>query len=128
MPNAECECGMRMRNAECECECGMRNAECGNAEHGTSKAEGCEASRVQSAPMKRLVIVLAVVVAGASAAAQPGRRSISLIVGGGTVITQNSGHQIVNPGSVAIDGTDIVEIGAPDAIAAKYQARETVDA
>src|SRR4051812_20851296 len=155
MRNAECgmECGTR--NAECgTAECGMRdggmrmrdggmrnggtrnaerrtrNAErdTRNAEHGMSKAEACEASRVQSAPMKRLLIALAVVAAGAGAAAQPGRRSIALIVGGGTVITQNSGHQIVNPGSVAIDGTDIVEIGAPDAIAAKYQARETVDA
>jgi 5-methylthioadenosine/S-adenosylhomocysteine deaminase len=78
--------------------------------------------------MKQLVIALAVVTAGATAAGQPGRRSIALVVSGGIVITQNSAHQIFDPGSVAIDGTDIVEVGAADAIAAKYQAREAVDA
>ena len=62
--------------------------------------------------MKRLVIPLAVVAAGASAAGQPGRRSIALVVSGGTVITQNSAHQILNPGSVAIDGTDVAAVRA----------------
>ena len=90
--------------------------------------EIAESSRVQSAPMKRLVIALAVMAAGASAAGQPGRRSIAIVVYGGTVITQNGAHQILNPGSVAIDGTDVIEVGAADAIAAKYQAREAVDA
>jgi 5-methylthioadenosine/S-adenosylhomocysteine deaminase len=35
---------------------------------------------------------------------------------------------MVSPGAVAIDGTDIVEVGSADAIAARYQARETIDA
>src|SRR5262249_17297812 len=62
------------------------------------------------------------------AAAPQGRRTISLVVSGGTVVTENAAHQILTPGSVAIDGTDIVEVGAPEAIAAKYQPRGTVDA
>jgi 5-methylthioadenosine/S-adenosylhomocysteine deaminase len=61
-------------------------------------------------------------------AAQPGRRAISLVVSGGTVITGNGAHQILTPGTVAIDGIDIVEVGPPDAVAAKYQPRESVDA
>src|SRR5207247_1554098 len=61
-------------------------------------------------------------------AAQPARRAIALIVSGGTVVTQNAARQILSPGALAIDGTDIVEVGAPEAIAAKYQARETIDA
>jgi 5-methylthioadenosine/S-adenosylhomocysteine deaminase len=44
------------------------------------------------------------------------------------VITQNAAHQMLTPGALAIDGTDIVEVGTPEAIGAKYQARETVDA
>ncbi len=60
--------------------------------------------------------------------AQPARRRVSLIVAGGTVLTQNAAHRILTPGSVAIDGTDIVDVDTPAAIAAKYQAAETIDA
>ncbi len=78
--------------------------------------------------MKRLWIALLAGVAGVAVAAQPGRRSVSLLVVGGTVITQNATHAVLSPGAIAVDGTDVVEVGAPDALAARYQARETVDA
>jgi len=79
--------------------------------------------------MKTLCALAAIVVAAISVvAAQPARRAIALVVSGGTVVTQNATHQILSPGAVAIDGTDIVEVGDVQAIAAKYQARETVDA
>src|SRR5712691_719433 len=83
---------------------------------------------IQSAAMKRLWIALLAGVAGVAVAAQPGRRSVSLLVVGGTVITQNATHAVLSPGAIAVDGTDVVEVGAPDALAARYQARETVDA
>src|SRR6267378_7763529 len=83
---------------------------------------------IQSAAMKRLWIALLAGVAGVTVAAQPGRRSVSLLVVGGTVITQNATHAVLSPGAIAVDGTDVVEVGAPDALAARYQARETVDA
>jgi len=72
--------------------------------------------------------LIALIAAVGGAAAQPGRRAISIIVSGGTVITENGARQVLAPGSVAIDGTDIVDVGTPDAMAAKYQARESVDA
>ena len=81
--------------------------------------------------MKRpLVACLLVVVplAIGRVAAQQGRRTISLVVSGGTVITENGARQVLTPGSVAADGTDIVEVGTPEALAAKYQPRESVDA
>jgi 5-methylthioadenosine/S-adenosylhomocysteine deaminase len=78
--------------------------------------------------MKAFVAALAVVVASLTAAGQPSRRSISLVVVGGTVITENTARAILSPGAVAIDGADIVEVGAPAAIAAKYQPAQTVDA
>ena len=74
----------------------------------------------------RACIALALVVV--TLAMQPDRRSISLVVVGGTVITEDPRHSVVAPGAVAIDGTDIVEIGAPDAIAAKYRGAETIEA
>src|SRR5882672_4705283 len=74
----------------------------------------------------RACVALALVVV--TSAMQPARRSISLVVVGGTVITENARHSVVAPGAIAIDGTDIVEIGAPDAIAAKYRAAETIEA
>jgi len=66
--------------------------------------------------------------AAALIAAQPARRSISLVVVGGTVITQDARHTVLTPGAVAIDGTDIVEVAPPDAIAAKYRASITIEA
>ena len=76
--------------------------------------------------------VLAVVIIAAAtlvaSAGQQARRAISLVVVGGTVVTQNAAHDIVSPGAIAIDGTDIVEIGAPAAIASRYQAAETIEA
>jgi len=71
-----------------------------------------------------VVVALAVV----SLAMQPGRRAISLVIIGGAVITEDARHSVVAPGAVAIDGTDIVEVGAPDAIAARYRASDTIDA
>src|SRR3954452_1458675 len=64
----------------------------------------------------------------AALSAQPPRRRVSLVVTGGTVLTQNASHQILTPGAVAIEGTDIVDVDTPAAIAAKYQAFETIDA
>ena len=76
--------------------------------------------------MKRLAVLWAV--SAAALAAQPARRAVSLVVIGGTVVTENARHDVLSPGAVAIDGRDIVEVGAPDAIAAKYRAADTVNA
>ena len=78
--------------------------------------------------MKALWIGAVSVIAVGVVAAQPARRPIALIVNGGTVITQNATHQVLSPGAVAVNGTDIVEVGTPEAMAAKYQGSETIDA
>src|SRR5258706_1783345 len=80
---------------------------------------------VESLVMKRVLIVCAV--AALSLGAQT-RRQVSLVVIGGTVITENATHRILTPGAVAINGADIVDVDTPAAIAAKYQAAETIDA
>jgi 5-methylthioadenosine/S-adenosylhomocysteine deaminase len=53
---------------------------------------------------------------------------VSLVVTGGTVITQTAARGILMPGAVAINGVDIIDVDASAAIAAKYQAAETIDA
>jgi 5-methylthioadenosine/S-adenosylhomocysteine deaminase len=78
--------------------------------------------------MRRVFALAAVCGCASIALAQPARRTISLVVNGGTVITQDAAHRIVTPGAVAIDATDIVEVGTPEAIAARYQPRDTIDA
>jgi 5-methylthioadenosine/S-adenosylhomocysteine deaminase len=71
------------------------------------------------------VLVLAMLV---GVSAQPARRRVSLIVTGGTVLTQNAAHRILAPGALAIEGTDIVDVDTPAAIAAKYLSADTIDA
>ncbi len=69
-----------------------------------------------------------VVVAAALLLPQPERRAVSLIVTGGTVVTMDAAGRVLSPGAVAIDGRDIVGIDTPDAIAARFSARDTLDA
>src|SRR5882672_9741494 len=75
--------------------------------------------------MKRVLIVCAAAILFLGAQT---RRQVSLVVIGGTVITENTTHRVLTPGAVAIDGTDIVDVDTPAAISAKYQAAETIDA
>src|SRR5262245_4445664 len=67
-----------------------------------------------------------VLIAGASA--QPARRSVSLIVIGGTVVTENAARQVFSPGAVAIDGGTIVDVDTPAAIASRYVGAQTIEA
>ena len=60
------------------------------------------------------------------AAQQPS--TVSLIINNGIVITVDGNRRILNPGSVAINGTDIVAVDTPASIAARYKATQTIDA
>jgi 5-methylthioadenosine/S-adenosylhomocysteine deaminase len=54
------------------------------------------------------------------------RRRVPLVVIGGTVITENATHQLWSPGAVAIDGTNIVDVGTPESIASRFDAAQTI--
>src|SRR3954454_1019683 len=85
--------------------------------------------RRRAAPFGALAAVPALavaIVATAVVVAQPARRGVSLVVIGGTVITENAMHEIVSPGAVAIDGAEIVDVDRPAAIAARYTAARTI--
>ena len=68
-------------------------------------------------------VLAAVLVAG-----QDARRSVSLIVTNGTVVTMDAGRRVISPGAVAVDGRDIAGVDTAEAIAARFTAAETIDA
>jgi 5-methylthioadenosine/S-adenosylhomocysteine deaminase len=67
------------------------------------------------------------IVAVALIAVQPSRRSVSLVVVGGTVITGNANHDVFAPGAVAIDGTGIVDVGTVEALDQRYVGAERLE-
>jgi 5-methylthioadenosine/S-adenosylhomocysteine deaminase len=71
--------------------------------------------------------VLGLLAATIAVSAQAPRRAVSLVVIGGTVLTENDTREVLSPGAVAINGTDIVDVGTPAAIAARYTAAQTID-
>jgi 5-methylthioadenosine/S-adenosylhomocysteine deaminase len=77
------------------------------------------------APHAAVAAIVLLSIAGLAAQA---RRPASLVIIGGTVITENSTRQVFSPGAVAIQGTDIVDVGAPESIASRYNAAATLDA
>jgi 5-methylthioadenosine/S-adenosylhomocysteine deaminase len=72
-----------------------------------------------------LTVLLAIVVVSAAA---PARRKVTLVVTGGTVITMDANRRVLSPGAVAIDGTSIVAVDTPPAIAARYSAPDVIQA
>jgi 5-methylthioadenosine/S-adenosylhomocysteine deaminase len=76
-----------------------------------------------------LVRVCAFLLAASAATfAQPPRRTVSLVVTGGIVLTMDAAERVLSPGAVAIDGRDIVAIDTPEAIAARFSGSDSIDA
>src|SRR2546428_5009259 len=55
-------------------------------------------------------------------------RAVSLVITNGIIVTVDGQRRVLNPGAVAIDGTDIVAIDTPAAIAERFTGAETIDA
>ena len=60
--------------------------------------------------------------------AQAPRRSVSLVIKGGTVVTMDPAGRVLAPGALAIDGRDIVAVDTPENIDARFSGRESIDA
>jgi 5-methylthioadenosine/S-adenosylhomocysteine deaminase len=73
--------------------------------------------------------VLLTLVGGSSAVTgqTPARTRVALIVTNATVVTADGARRVLSPGAIAIDGTDIVGVDTPAAIAAAFTARDTID-
>jgi 5-methylthioadenosine/S-adenosylhomocysteine deaminase len=74
-----------------------------------------------------LLIFLAVVTAVAPASLQPRVAGVS-IINGGIVVTVDSERRVLNPGAVAIRGTDIAAVGTPDAVRRQFPGASLIDA
>ena len=62
------------------------------------------------------------------AAAMRQLASATLVIANGVVITVDGSRRILNPGSVAINGAEIVAVDTPASIAARFKAADTIDA
>src|SRR5207253_3644948 len=79
-------------------------------------------------PMKRLLASLAVALATVALVSAQATRQVSLVIANGIVVTVDGASRIVSPGSIAIDGRDIVAVGMPDEIRRQFRGRQTIDA
>jgi 5-methylthioadenosine/S-adenosylhomocysteine deaminase len=75
----------------------------------------------------RLAILALAAMLAAPLAAQ-GPAAVSLIINNGIVITVDGNRRVLNPGAVAINGTEIVAVDTPAAIGSRYKAAQTIDA
>jgi 5-methylthioadenosine/S-adenosylhomocysteine deaminase len=57
---------------------------------------------------------------------EAGQRQVSLIITGGIVVTVDAERRVLNPGAIAIDGTDIVAVDTPGAIARRFASPQTL--
>jgi 5-methylthioadenosine/S-adenosylhomocysteine deaminase len=78
-----------------------------------------------------LLWLVAVAACGSPPAAttglQPADRA-TLVVTGGTVVTLDPARRVLSPGAVAVNGTTIVAVDTPAAIARRFNATTTIDA
>jgi len=56
-----------------------------------------------------------------------GGTEVSFVIDNATVVTMDGAGRVLSPGSVAVDGTRIVAVDTPEAIAARFRARERID-
>src|SRR4051812_22559662 len=75
----------------------------------------------------RVLLLLAAALSAASVQV-PAPRTVSLLVTNGIVITVDPARRVIQQGAVAIDGRDIAGVDTAAVIAARFQARETIDA
>ena len=64
----------------------------------------------------------------ATVGAQTSPRQVTIIVTGGTVVTVDAARHVYSPGAVAIDGADIAAVGPAADIAARFTAKDQIDA
>jgi 5-methylthioadenosine/S-adenosylhomocysteine deaminase len=92
-------------------------------------------------PLGRVLVVLTAAALSLAGCGQPTSKAeppaatgtttqaqASLVITGGTVVTMDDARRVLAPGAIAINGTDIVAVGTPAEITARFAGVETVDA
>jgi 5-methylthioadenosine/S-adenosylhomocysteine deaminase len=78
--------------------------------------------------MKRIAVLIVVAAAVVAVRPQGSRRTASLVIVGGTVITQDAARRVLSPGAIAVDGSTIAAVDTPERISAGFDASETITA
>ena len=78
--------------------------------------------------MWKATAAVALIAACSIGAAAQTIRQVSLVITNGIVVTVNNGNRIINPGAVAIDGTDIVAVDTAENVRRQFRGRQTIDA
>ncbi len=73
---------------------------------------------------RALALLFCLILSGTSLA----REKVDLLVTGGIVVTMDGAKRLLNPGSIAVAGSRIVEVGPSAALSGKYQAARTLPA
>ena len=78
--------------------------------------------------VKSILPVAAMLASSVMACSAPGLRQVSLVITNGIVVTMDGAGRVIDGGSVAIDGTDIVAVDTAEAIGRQFRGREQIDA
>src|SRR5437763_1484257 len=78
--------------------------------------------------MKLTRLLAAAVLASGLVLHAQAQRRVTLLITGGAVVTVDGARHIYNPGAVAIDGTDIVGVGAAADVGARFRGGEQINA
>jgi 5-methylthioadenosine/S-adenosylhomocysteine deaminase len=95
--------------------------------HSTTRQDIQCSSRSLGRAVRLVVLWTAILLPPAAAPAIQPRR-VSLLITNGIVITEDPARRVIDRGSVAIDGRDIVAVDRAGTIAASYASSDTIDA
>src|SRR3954453_9548442 len=95
--------------------------------HSTTRQDIQRSSRSVCCAARLVVLWTAILLLAAAAPAVQPRR-VSLLVANGIVITEDPARRVIDRGSVAIDGREIVAGDRAEPIAASYASSDTIDA
>ncbi len=76
--------------------------------------------------MKKLFFILLLFIIPLTASAQ--KKSVDLIISGGTVVTMDNGKRVITDGAVAVEKDKIVAVDTSGEIARKFSSKQTINA
>lgn len=77
---------------------------------------------------KFLILTLLIVCAQSTTTAQRRKAIVDIIIKGGTIVTMDGSHRVIDQGGIAIKSGRIIEVGRTADIDRKYAAREVLNA
>jgi len=83
---------------------------------------------VNSGMEKLRILLAAVFLLTVSQISFAQRKSIDLIISGGTIVTMNAEKRLIENGAVAVEKSEIIAVGTANEIARKFVAKQTINA